>query len=231
MSARLLVISQDNTAAQICAIAEAEGWTARAAELGSGCLNAAQRFRPDLIILDARPSSPSFAELCRCIRSIDEIAAATLVTLVGSSQADYGSLLEAGADECWFERADAREFRIRLGAVHRRCRSRSSSSVIRCGEVELDLDRYTVRCSGPPAQLTSSQLRVLKYLMDNAGTYVPHNVLLERAWGRCDLDIGAIRACVKRLRNALAATGAMNVIRSVKGGYLFDTEPAPVRAG
>lgn len=229
MLARLLTIADESIASEITSLAQSEGWTAYQYELGSGSLAAAQRLRPDLVILDSRSASQSFGELCRCFRSIDELTGATLVALVSPGQPNYATLLEAGADECWSEPLDSQEFRIRLRAVYRRYQGLKASSVIRRGEVELDLDRYTVRSTGHPARLTSSQVTVLKYLMKNSGIFVSHKELLERAWGRSDLDSGAVRACMKRIRNALAATGAENVIRSVRGGYLFDTESAPMR--
>ena len=230
MSARLLIIAQDSRAVDIRRVAQAEGWTVYSAELGSCCLATAQRLGPDLILLDVASISDSFVELCRYFRLIKELAMTTLVTLVAREQ-DYNErLLDAGVDETWPENTDSIDFRIRVGALYRRYQSPKHSSVVRRGEVELDLERYTVRSTGQPANLTKSQVTVLKYLMQNAGVFVSHKELLERAWGRSDLDSDAVKACMKRLRNALAATGAFNVIRSVRGGYLFDTDVQPTRA-
>lgn len=228
MPARLLVIADHDTVDRISKVAPDEWWTIRSAELGTS-LKTTLLLRPDAIILDAREPGQSFAEFCRTLRSIEDMAHLPLVALVGAARANDLELLEAGVDDCWAERIESRQFVIRLMGIHRRLDRSRPPRILRHGEVELDLDRYTVRSSGSPVQLTARQLIVLQYLMERAGVSVSYRDLLERAWCNTELGEGAVRTCIKRLRRALTATGAVNVIRNVSGGYLFDTGTQPLK--
>lgn len=229
MRSRLLIIADYDTMDLISQVARTDSWAVYGADLGTGSLNTVLNLKPEAIILDAREPSDGFAEFCRTIRSIEGMATALLVALIRPGEVDYLDLLESGVDDCWSEATGTREFKVRLSGLHRRLHQAVSSRRIRRGDVELDLDRFTVRSNARSVQLTARQLNVLKYLMERTGVSVSNGELLERAWCNPELDEGAVRTCIKRLRQALSAAGAVNVIRNVSGGYLFDTEGPPLR--
>jgi DNA-binding response OmpR family regulator len=156
------------------------------------------------------------------------MASVPLVALVGARQSDRLELLEAGADDIWVDPVDSRELQVRLTGMYRRLHRSRPARVVRYGGVELDLDRYTVRFSGPPVKLTVKQVQVLQLLMENAGVVVSRTQLLENGWHNAELDGAVVRTFIKRLRQVLVVTGADDVIRSASGGYVFETEPAPV---
>lgn len=228
MRASLLVIADRPIVELISRAASPEAWSVHQGEFGSNCIKAVQLLRPTVVIVDAREGGSHMADLCRTIR-LERGSILLLVALVLPDQPEYLGLLEAGVDECWAEAIDSAGLRVRLSTIHRRLSQSERSTVVRCGTVELNLERYTVQSSGPAVRLTVKQLNVLKHLMEKQGMVVPRRELLERYWGPGTLDDGSIRTCVRRLRQLLAATGAVDVIRTAAGGYVFETSAAPVK--
>ena len=231
MQARLLVIADEESADSITRVLDPACWDVERVELGSGALVAAMHFEPATVILDARESSQSHAEFCRTFRTIGSMAAVPLIALAKAGRtAERLSMLEAGADDCWTEAPDSREFELRLRAIHRRLRPAAAGRVLRHGGIELDLDRYTVRSNGGPVQLTAMQLKLLQHFMERPGVIFSRRELLEQVWQNPKLDEGAVTACIVRIRRALAAAGGPDAIRNVRttGGYVFETEAETV---
>lgn len=234
MQTALLVIGGSDSARKIARTVDPTCWKVEWVELGAGALVAAVQRSPSTIIVDAREHPRSCAEFCRTFRSIHEIPSGPVIALTGEGRStDRLLMLEAGADDCWIEPIDDRELRLRLDAVHRRLQSVPARRLLRHGEIELDLDRYTVRAKGAPVQLTAMQLKVLQHFIENPGVTFSRKQLLDKVWHNNDLDEGAVTACILRIRRALAAAGGPDAIRNVRTtrGYVFETEAAaPQRA-
>lgn len=226
----LLIADSDSGRAIGDAIA-AVGWTLRRFEPGPAALLYALEKRPQFIIVDAQAEHPKSAQICSSLRALEEIRAVPLIALSPSAEPERRvELLEAGADECWTESPDSRECQLRLRAIARRLQPSSAPHVLRQAGLELDLDRYTVRADGAPVQLTAMQLKVLKHFMEHPGVIFTCRELLYGVWDNPDLTEGAVKACVMRIRRALAAAGRPRALRNVRttGGYIFDSEAAAV---
>ncbi len=118
-----------------------------------------------------------------------------------------------------------RELWSRLEAAKRRIRKDVSSEILKYADVELDLRRHKVRRAGTSIGLSSLQMRLLKYLMENPAVVFTRQELLEAVWGDKKLDDGAVTVGVVRLRRALNSTGLPNLIRQVRGiGYALDAD-------
>lgn len=193
---------------------------------GSAAIKLALQSPPNLILVDAHDDLTDCLQLCRSLRSIDETSALPLIVLSShASSQDRLRILESGADDCWTDSVDSREFDLRLKAISRRFESSSATQILRYADVELDLDRYRARRNGKLVALTAIQMRLLKHFMENPTVIFSRRQLLELVWGNPNLDEGAVTACVVRLRRALNAAGGPNLIKNVPcAGYSLDRD-------
>ncbi|MBA2466920.1 MAG: winged helix-turn-helix domain-containing protein [Sphingomonas sp.] len=97
--------------------------------------------------------------------------------------------------------------------------------MLRYADLELDLRGHKVRRAGSIIWLSTLQLRLLTFLMENPAVVFTRQELLEAVWGDTTLDEGAVTVGVVRLRRALSSTGRPNLIRQVRGfGYALDAD-------
>ena len=68
----------------------------------------------------------------------------------------------------------------------------------------VDSERWEVRRDGEPVDLTSTELRLLFYLAENAGHVLSHQQLLEQVWGPEYVDnVDYTKLYIWRLRQKL----------------------------
>lgn len=193
---------------------------------GAEAVAAAIHQRPQVLLVDCRADEAKGLQLCSTLRSLDELASAYLIVITPDDREDLRiRAFEAGADDCFAEPPTSRELRSRLDSIRRRIRQDLSSDVLTYADIELDLRRHKVRRAGSAIALSSLQMRLLKYLMENPAVVFSRQELLEAVWGDKKLDEGAVTVGVVRLRRALNSTGRPNLIRQVRGiGYALDAE-------
>lgn len=230
MPVTALLLASSEIASSAEPVLRSVGWLVHRCDIGPKALVMAVQTRPNIIILDAANDVSSAIRLCQSIRTVDDLYAALVFALTNDDGADKLAMLEAGADDCWVEAYNSREFALKLKSVNRRLRPIRSEKLIRLHGIELDPDRYTVRANGVPVQLTAMQLKVLRHFMEHPGVTFTRRELLEGVWGNTALDEGAVTACIARIRRALSAAGTSSAIRNVRttGGYLFDLEATTV---
>ena len=84
-----------------------DGYEAEFAVNGYGAIEAARRFRPDIVILDLRLPDLDGCELARVLRREPACKDARIVAVSGlSSDDDRRRALEAGCDECLLKPLD-----------------------------------------------------------------------------------------------------------------------------
>lgn len=193
---------------------------------GAEAVAAAIHQRPQLLLVDCRIDESRGLQLCSTLRSLAELASTFLVVITPGGREELRiRAFEAGADDCFAEPATTAELGSRLDSIRRRIRQDSPSDLLTYADVELDLRRHKVRRAGATIALSSLQMRLLKYLMENPAVVFTRQELLEAVWGDNKLDEGAVTVGVVRLRRALNSTGRPNLIRQVRGiGYALDSD-------
>lgn len=229
MAGSLLLVSDRGSGRDILRAVAPVGLQVRACDGGSVALKLAVRSPPDLVLVDARADVAGSIQLCRSFRSVEETSRLPLFALAGeTTQQGRLNFLEAGADDCWTEPVDSREFLLRLKAVARRFGA-GERHILRYADLELDLDRHRAKRNGAPVQVPPLQLKLLRHFMEHPTVVFSRKQLLEQVWDNPDLDEGAVTACIVRLRRALSAAGGPNLIHSVPyAGYVLEAEPETV---
>jgi DNA-binding response OmpR family regulator len=226
VTASVLVVTQRSATDSFQRHFEAFSAYVRTAGFGSPAMLVALESPPDLIFIDSRTSAIDAIQLCRSFRSVEETSRLGIVVVAPAASGNESlGFLEAGADECWTDAVESREFELRLKGILRRFESSRNLHVLRYADLELDLERYKVRRNGKLINVTPMQFRLLRHLMENPTVVFSRKTLLGEVWQGQQLDEGAVTACVVRLRRLLNAGGGSNLIKNIPAaGYVLDCE-------
>jgi DNA-binding response OmpR family regulator len=183
--------------------------------------------RPDLVILDITMPGMDGLTLCRQIRADARFTELLVLFLTAHDKTDdVIQGLDAGGDDYVTKPFELAELTARVRALIRRSmRESAQNPVLEIGEVVLDSDTYQVAVSGrEPIQLTATEHRLLRYLMEHPNQALSPQRLLEVVWdyppGTGDPDL--VRAHVRNLRAKLEDNAEMpRFIRTIHGvGYM-----------
>ena len=181
---------------------EQAGYQVLTAADGASALEAAHREKPDLIILDLMLPVIDGLEVCRRLRREDEMSNTLILMLTAKSEEiDKVVGLEVGADDYVTKPFGRHELLARVRALLRRLGKTSAAiseeatpqeavpeirrpRTLEIGPVRIDLDGRQVFCRGQEIELQPKQFELLKYLMQNRGTVLTRDQLLQNEIGR-----------------------------------------------
>ena len=181
---------------------EAEAYRVHEAEqCARGLLDAAAR-RPDLVLLDLGLPDADGMVFLREFRAWSQ--APVIVLSARKEEAAKVSALDLGADDYLTKPFGVAELLARVRAALRRRKTGEHGSVLRFGEVVLDMGKRSVEKAGAPVHLTLMEYRLLELLARNAGGLLTHRRLLQELWGPNALDNPHyLRVYMGRLRHKL----------------------------
>ncbi len=173
---------------------------------GRAALEAVERERPDLLILDlAMPLKDGFAVL-RELREAGNDVPVIVVTAKGL-ESDKVRGLELGADDYVTKPFSQKELAARVDAVLRRQAAATGqrlTSVFQHEDLRIDFAQRTVTVGDRAVALTPTEYNLLYHLAVNAGQLVPHDALLAKVWGPEYRDeVHYLKVYVGRLRNKI----------------------------
>jgi two-component system KDP operon response regulator KdpE len=120
-------------------------------------------------------------DVCRRVR---EFSAVPIIVLSAKgSEVDKVRALDLGADDYVTKPFGMDELLARVRAVLRRTSSEDDSSILKVGDLSLDIAERRVMAAGAEVKLTPKEFEILKYLMSNIGKVVTHRALLQAVWG------------------------------------------------
>lgn len=193
---------------------------------GPEALIALERRLPDLVILDVIMPEMDGIEVCRRLRRDSRyIALPVLFLTAKGSTDDIVNGLDAGGDDYVVKPFELAELRARIGALLRRgTREKTSDALLELNGLRLDSDTYRVFTEGEAIQLTSTEHRLLRYLMEHANQALSPSHLLQAVWeyppNTGDPDL--VRAHVRNLRAKIERSPDRKYIRTIHGvGYMI----------
>ena len=175
----------------------------------------------ELILLDINLPDGSGLELLREIKSGDKAVPVILLT-ANDTEMDVVMGLEHGADDYITKPFSLAILRARVRAQLRRDLTRvHSSSAVEIDGYRFDFDSMVFYKSDTAVELSKTEQKLLRLLVDNRGITLSRAVLLDRIWadGAEYVDENALSVTVKRLRDKLDAS---QYIKTVYGlGYVW----------
>jgi two-component system OmpR family response regulator len=133
--------------------------------------------------------------------------------------------LRAGGDDYLVKPYAFVELLARLEARGRRVRAAADPpTLMRVGDLELNLISHRVTRAGRPIRLQPRELRLLEYLMRNAGAVITRSMLLEQVWHfHFDPQTNVVDTQMSRLRAKIDKGFDQPLIHTVRGtGYKLD---------
>ncbi|WP_333868761.1 response regulator transcription factor CtrA [Cypionkella sp.] len=197
-------------------------------DLGEDGVDLAKLYDYDLILLDLNLPDMSGHEVLRQLR----MARIETPILILSGADDTENKIKGfgfGADDYMTKPFHREELVARIHAIIRRSKGHSQS-VIRTGQVNVNLDAKTVDVMGASVHLTGKEYQMLELLSLRKGTTLTKEMFLNHLYGGMDEpELKIIDVFICKLRKKLAeATGGQNYIETVWGrGYVL-RDPQPV---
>lgn len=225
---KVLVIEDDpETGAYIKKGLEEHGHVVDLAATGRDGLFLAAGETYDLITVDRRLPGIDGLSIVKTIRGAGVRTPVLFLTTM-SGIGDRVEGLEAGADDYLVKPFAFAELLARLNALARRPALAATETVLRVGDLEMDLIARKVRRAGADIALQPREFRLLEYLMRNSGRTVTRTMLLEKVWDfSFDPTTNVVDVHVSRLRRKLEVGGEKPLIRTVRGAGYRLAPPEP----
>ena len=126
--------------------------------------------------------------------------------------------LRGGGDDYLVKPFAFAELLARIEALARRSTTVAKETVLRVGDLELDLVARTANRSGQEIELLPREFQVLEYLVRNAGQVVPRAMLLQHVWNlNFDPTTNIIDVYVGRVRRKVDNHHSYPLIHTVRG--------------
>jgi len=227
----LLIDDDDKLRALLTEYLEGYGFAVRTLPSGEGAVDVIRTNPPGLVILDVMMPGRDGLDVLREIRGQSRVPVIMLTAKGEDTDRIVG--LELGADDYLPKPCNPRELLARIKAVLRRMDApapegqapvKPPAPLLEAGGLTLNLARQVLLAQGVEMELSATEFRLLRVLMENPDTAMTRDELMNLAWGR---DFSAydrsIDVHISKLRSLLRTYPAhARRIRTVWGtGYLF----------
>jgi two-component system, OmpR family, phosphate regulon response regulator PhoB len=227
VSAHILVVDDEpDIAAMVAYHLARESYRVRTVGSGPEALEAVERERPDLVVLDLMLPGMSGLDVLRELREREAHESIPVILLTARREEDDRvEGLSLGADDYVSKPFSPRELVLRVGAVLRRVQQHppavQGGQLLRAGPVTLDTGATRASVEGRPLVLTPTEYRLLLVLMERQGRVQSRRQLLEAVWDTtADITTRTVDMHVQRLRTKLG--DAAEWVETVRGfGYRF----------
>ncbi len=194
---------------------ERDGFSVVTAADGPAALDAIERHRPALVVLDLMLPELDGRAVIRAVRRDDE-AAATPILIVSArgSTLDRIAGLEDGADDYLPKPFSPAELVLRVKSILRRTAAPESAVAtpetsarlpLLHADLVVDLDRHEVTRGGEPIPLTRVEFRLLQTILEADGRVLSRDQLLDAVYGHDQADVmdRTVDVHIGRLRDKL----------------------------
>jgi len=167
-------------------------------------------------------------EICRILKQNPKTSSIPIIMLTArSEEMDKVTGLESGADDYITKPFGVREFLARVKTVLRRAEgTKAVDGILRAGSIEINLERHRARAGDKVLELSPTEFRLLRFLMERRGKVFSRDQILDAVWkGEAFVEQRTVDVHIRRLRAELERAGAGWYIQTVRGvGYSFAEE-------
>ena len=220
---RILVVDDEPDVTELLSYKlRREGFQVEAINDPLQIMGKAREFSPDLFILDINMPDLDGLKICRMVRADAKLSNLPIIFLTARGEIeDRIKGLESGADDYIGKPFDTKELILRIRLIFRRMGrdGEDASRRLETGDVVLDEEMHTVFVARRPIDLTATEFKLLKLLMERKGRVQSRENLLVNVWNYdTDTETRTIDTHIRRLREKLGPRAAL--IETVRGvGY------------
>jgi two-component system phosphate regulon response regulator PhoB len=193
-------------------------------------ISKARSYQPDLVILDIMMPHLSGIQVCRILRADPKLSKVPIIFLTAKAEAhDRIEGLETGADDYLSKPFSPKELVLRVESILRRMTSASEpvATVLKVGEILLDSEIHRVTVKGVPLELTATEFKLLRLMMERRGRVQTREHLLLNVWNySTEIETRTVDTHVRRLREKLGSEA--DWIETIRGvGYRIADKKMP----
>ena len=159
---------------------------------------------PNIIILDLTLPDLDGIKVCEQIREWSRVP--IIVLSVRDSEKDKVTALDKGADDYLTKPFGIEELlaRLRVALRHAEQSIGNTQSVIKSGDLTIDLARHTATIGLEDLRLTATEFKLLSYLAAHPDRVLTHRAILTQVWGLDDSDhVEYLRVYMGQLRKKI----------------------------
>jgi len=219
---RVLLIEDDpSTSKSIELMLSAEGFNIYCTDLGEEGIDLGKLYDYDIILLDLNLPDMHGYDVLKKLR----LSKVTTPILILSGMGELENKVKGlgfGADDYLTKPFYKEELVARIQAIIRRSKGHAES-IIRTGNLAVNLDTKTVDVENQRVHLTGKEYAMLELLSLRKGTTLTKEMFLNHLYGGMDEpELKIIDVFICKLRKKLAAIGGDNYIETVWGrGYVL----------
>ncbi len=221
---RILVVEDDAEAASaMCRGLSEAGHACTTAVDGAKGLDAARAGAFDVMVVDRMMPQMDGVSLVEQLRREGDNTPVLFLSALGEIE-DRVKGLKAGGDDYLVKPYAFPELIARVEALSRRRETGSVATLLKVGELEMDLIGRRVARQGRDIDLQPREFQLLEYLMRHAGQSVTRTMLLEEVWHyHFDPQTNVIDVHISRLRSKIDKDFGRPMLQTVRGaGYRLD---------
>ncbi len=157
----------------------------------------------DLIILDLMLPGMDGMEICRKLRTEENIQSSILMLTARGQIKDRVEGLNCGADDYLTKPFAFEELLARIKALSRRPR-KSLGAVLTADDLTLDTVTYKVKRAGRTIKLSKTEYALLEFLLKNKSMVLTKNQIIGNVWNY-DADVlpNTVEVYIRYLRNKI----------------------------
>jgi two-component system phosphate regulon response regulator PhoB len=171
-----------------------------------GC---ARTFLPDLIILDIMMPELNGFQVCRILRADPKLTHIPIIFLTAKTkEADRIVGFESGCDDYICKPFSPKELILRIQSIFRRIPDGSAKEPrrLQVGQIVLDADHHAVTVRGQATDLTATEFKLLRLLMERRGRVQTREHLLINVWNyETEIETRTVDTHIRRLREKLGS--------------------------
>ncbi len=224
---KILVIEDEKDLADLLVFnLEKEGFKMLCSHDGISGLEEARREEPDLVVLDLMLPGMMGTEVCKELRKESRTSRIPVLMLTAKGEEiDRVVGFEVGADDYIVKPFSMRELLLRIRAILRRCEGQAiplSGKLLTMGGITIETERHRVLSGDEEVELTSTEYKLLLYLVERPGRVLSRELLLQNVWSYNNMgDTRTVDTHITRLRGKLGSAG--DLIKTVRGfGYKLE---------
>jgi two-component system, OmpR family, response regulator len=221
---RILIVEDDDSILSYLKKGlEQAGYTVDTATEGKGGLFLATTEKYDVLVIDRMLPEVDGLTIVKTLRGAGNTVPILILSALGLVD-DKVKGLRAGGDDYLVKPFAFAELIARVEVLSRRGSNNIQETVLRAGDLELDLLARKVVRGGKTIDLQSREFKLLEYMLRHKGQVVTRTMLLENVWDyHFDPQTNVIDVHISRLRNKINPEKTKDVIKTVRGaGYIID---------
>ena len=219
-----MVVEDDRSIARLLELElEHRGLAVRCAHDGPSGLEAAEQFKPAVIVLDIMLPGIDGVGVLKELRRRGNQQAPVLMLTARDAPSDKVHSLDLGADDYVTKPFNMEELLARLRALVRRV---GGEEMLRVADLEVNTATREVRRGERRIDLTAREYELLQFMAQNPRRVLSRDLLLSRVWEQeYGVETNVVDVYVGYLRKKIEGPGRPRLIQTVRGaGYALREE-------